>query len=147
MKVFLVADVAQLGLKGAIVKVSDGYALNFLFPRKLAIEVTAANEQDIIRRSKQVVVHKEVVHAKTSQLAERIKGLKPVIRLKVHDDNKLYGAVSALDIVEMLAAEGIVVAKNQIIFEKTIKTKGSHPVTVKLSNSLQPMFMLKVAAE
>lgn len=147
MKVFLVADVAQLGLKGAIVKVSDGYALNFLFPRKLAIEVTAANEQDIIRRSKQVVVHKEVVQAKTSQLAERIKGLKPVMRLKVHDDNKLYGAVSALDIVEMLAAEGIVVAKNQIIFEKTIKTKGSHPVTVKLSNSLQPTFMLKVAAE
>lgn len=147
MKVFLVQDVAQVGSKGAIVNVSDGYAMNFLLPRKLAVEVTAHNEGEMVRKSKQVSVHKEVVHSKTSQLAERIKVLKPVMRLKVHDDNKLYGAVSALDVVDILAAEGISVAKNQIIFEKTIKTKGIHPVTVKLSNSLQPTFMLKITAE
>jgi len=147
MKVFLLKDVENVGCANEVIKVSDGYATNFLFPRQLAVEVTPANEVGLLKRIKVVANRKEVVLTKTSLLAEKIKGLKLVFTSKVHDGERLYGAVSACDIVDLLAAQGVSVSKNQIMFEKTIKTKGSHPVTIKLSNALQPTFTLKVVAE
>ena len=147
MKVFLLKDVQGVGLAGEIIKVSDGYATNFLFPRQLALEITPANEQGILKRMRVVENRKEVIVTKTSILAEKIKSLKLVLKAKIHDGEKLYGAVAACDIVELLAAQGVSVAKNQVMFEKTIKTKGTHPITIKLSNSLQPTCTLKVVAE
>lgn len=147
MKVFLLKDVENVGLAHEMIKVSDGYAINFLFPHKLAVEVTPANEAGLLKRIKVVENRKEVVLTKTSMLAEKIKGLKLVFKSKVHNGEKLYGAVSACDIVDLLAEQGVSVSKNQIMFEKTIKTKGAHSVTIKLSNALQPTFTLKVVAE
>jgi large subunit ribosomal protein L9 len=153
MKVFLVKDVEKIGMAGEIVKVSDGYAANFLFPRKLAVEVTPENEKGFANRLKVVEKRQEVIATKTSMLAERIKGLKITIKSKAHDLDpatstaRLYGAISAHEIVDALAAQGVAVSKSQIAFEKAIKTTGSHSVTLKLSNKLQPQFTVKVVAE
>lgn len=147
MKVFLLKDVLNVGMEGEIVTVSDGYAANFLFPRKLAQEVTARSAKGFENQLRVIEQRKTVVASKTSMLAERIKGLKPVLKMKMHDGDKLYGAVNAQDLVDFLAAEGVSVAKNQIIFDKAIKTKGTHPVIVKLSNSLQPVMMVKIVSE
>ena len=150
-KVFLLSDVESVGMAGELIEVADGYASNFLFPRKLAVEVTPQNEAGFLHRVRKIEDRKAVVATKTSMLAEKVKSLKLEIAAKVQDaesaSGKLYGAVSAAEIVAALALEGVAVAKSQILFDKAIKTIGTHTVTVKLSNALQPQFSLKVVAQ
>jgi large subunit ribosomal protein L9 len=146
MRVFLLKDVEKIGMAGEIVKTSEGYARNFLIPKKLAVEVTPQNEAQFRNKVKTVEHRKEVVATKTSMLAERIKSIELVLRRKMHDGGKLYGAISAHEVVDLLAEKGVSVAKNQVIFD-TIKTKGNYPVTIKLSSKLQPTLTLKVVPE
>jgi large subunit ribosomal protein L9 len=152
MKVFLVKDVEKVGMAGEIVQVSDGFAANFLFPRKLAVEVTAANQAGFSRRTKTIEKRQEVISSKTSMLAEKIKAAKIVLTSKVHkgkdgEPDELYGALREGLVVDALANEGIAIAKNQVAFDKPIKTTGVHLVTIKLSNKLQPKLTVKVIAE
>lgn len=147
MKVFLLKDVEQVGMAGQMIKVADGYAANFLFPRKLAVEITPENEAKFLSKIRVVEKHKEVVATKTSMLAEKVKHIELKIKRKLADGDKLYGAISASDIVELLAEQGVSVAKNQIEFDKSIKTKGTHEFTVKLSSTLKPTCKIKVVAE
>ncbi len=147
MKVFLLKDVERVGIAGQMINVTSGYATNFLFPRKLAVEVTAENEMQFAHKIKVAEKQKEVVATKTSMLAEKIKHTELKIKRKIAEGDKLYGAISAADIVDLFAAEGISVAKNQIELNKSIKTKGLHEFTVKLSSSLRPLCKIKVLAE
>jgi large subunit ribosomal protein L9 len=146
-KVFLTKDVQKLGFAGEVVKVKEGYATNYLIPNKLGILVTPSNEASLKKRIKTYENRKEALSTKTSMLAEKIKSLKLVVKKKIHDDEKLYGAVTPSDIVDLLAKEGIKVSKNQILFDKSIKSKGVFDVTIKLSNSLMPTLKLKVQPE
>ncbi len=147
MKVYLLKDVEKIGLAGEVLKVKDGFAANFLVPRKLAIEITPANEDFYKSRIKQVEHRKEVVSSKTSMLAEKITALKLVLKRKMHDDGKLYGAINAAEIVDLLKEKGINVSKSQVDLDKSIKTKGSFEVTIKLSSSLKPKISLQVLPE
>ena len=147
MKVFLLKSVEKVGFAGEVIKVTDGYAMNFLIPRKLAIEVTPSNESSFDSRKKVVEHRQEAIATKTSMLAEKIKSLKLVIKRKLHDDDKVYGSVGAAEIVELLAEQGVKVAKNQIELPKSIKAKGNYEVIVKLSSSLQPVVMLSIVPE
>lgn len=146
MKILLLKDVPKIGMAGTVATVADGFARNFLFPHKLAREVTRETERGVAQLVQTVQVKKEQIATKSSILAERIKQLTLTLRCKLHHGDRLYGAVHATDIVALLAHEGISVAKNQIIFEEAIKTKGMHSVTIKLSNTLQPRCALKVVA-
>lgn len=145
MKIFLIKDIVNVGLAGDVVKVSEGYARNFIFPRKLGIEITPANEAQYATRT--TTRKKEIIETQTSLLAERIKAIQLTIKRKMHDDGKLYGAVNQGEIADMLAEKGIKVAKNQIEFEKSIKEKGTYDVVVKLSSRLKPTLTLKVLPE
>jgi large subunit ribosomal protein L9 len=147
MKVFLRKDIPQVGMAGTMVKVTDGYARNFLFPQGLAIEVTEDNVASFSKRAQTITVRKETIATKTSLLAEKIKGTKVVLKRKMHDDGKLYGAVSAHEIVDLLAQKGIAVSKSQIIFDKSIKAKGSHIITIKLTSKLQAPVTVEVISE
>jgi large subunit ribosomal protein L9 len=147
MKVFLLKDVEKVGLAGEIIKVSEGYALNFLVPRKLAIEVTAGNEKGFAKRAKVVEHRHEVIESKTSMVAEKIKALTVTLKRKMHDDGKLYGSINGSEIADVLKEKGISVAKNQIEIDKSIKEKGTYEVTVKLSSKLQPKLTVHVVAE
>lgn len=150
MKVFLLKDIEKVGISGEIINVSEGYARNFLIPRKLAVELTGDNEKHYLSRVKTVEKRKEVIATKSSMLAESVKDVELVIKRKMHDDGKLYGSINASDIVELLAAlkpKSINVSKNQIEFDKTIKSKGVYEVEVKLSSKLRPKFKLKVVSE
>jgi len=144
MKVFLLKDVEKLGLAGEVLKVKDGFADNYLIPKKMAIKITPANEDFYKKRETVVEHHKEVVASKTSMLAEKIKSLQLKLKTKTHDDGKLYGSVSPADIVELLAEKGISVAKNQVEFGKSIKATGTYKITIKLSSKLKPELTLKV---
>ena len=144
MKIFLLKDVEKLGLAGEVLKVKDGYADNFLIPKKLAVKITAANEAFFKKREKVVEHHKEVVASKTSMLAEKIKSLQIKLKTKTHDDGKLYGSVSPADVVDLLAEKGISISKNQVEFGKSIKSTGIFKITIKLSSKLKPELTLKV---
>lgn len=147
MKIFLLKDVERIGFAGEILNVADGYANNFIIPRNLGIQVTAANEGTLKNKIKSVERRKEALATATSMLAEKIKSLKITLKRKLHDDGKLYGAVSPSEIADLLAEQGVKVAKNQILLEKSIKEKGSYDIVIKLSSRLQPSFNLKVVGE
>lgn len=147
MKVFMLKDVVNVGMAGNVVKVAEGYAVNFLLPRKLAVQITAENEKLYAHKIKQTEHKKEVVASKTSMLAERIKTMTLILKKKMHDDGKLYGSVNSLEVAELLSKEGIAVGKSQIEFDKSIKEKGVFPVTVKLTSQLKTQFSLKVVSD
>ena len=147
MKVFLLKDIEKVGMAGEIITIAEGYARNFLIPRKLALEVTPQNQASLLNKIKTVEHRKDVIESKTSMLAEKIKSLELAIKRKTHDQGKLYGSISEGEIVDLLAQKGISVAKNQVAFDKTIKAQGVYKVTIKLSSKLQPVFTLKVIPE
>lgn len=147
MKVYLLKNVEKVGVAGEILKVSDGFALNFLFPKKLAVQITPENEQYYESKKKMVEHRTEVIATETSMLAEKIKSLHITIKRKMHNGERLYGSISAGEIADELANKGIKVAKNQIILEKSIKEKGTFPITIKLSSRLQPTFKLTITPE
>lgn len=144
MKIYLLKNIEKIGIAGEIIKVSDGYAKNFVFPQKLGIEVNENNAAFYEKKAKTVDERKAVIESVTSILAEQIKALHLTLKKKTHDDARLYAAISAHDVVELLEANNVKVSKSQIIFDKSIKTTGTHLVTVKLSSKLQPQFSLKV---
>lgn len=147
MKVFLKKDVEKVGLEGEIVKVSDGYGLNYLIPRNLAIVVTEKNEHFFKDHERQVENRKAVISSQTSMLAEKIGSMQLTVKRKMHDDGKLYGAVSPHEIVDELSKKGIKVSKSQVVFGKSIKEKGSYDVTIRLSSRLQPKVKVSIISE
>lgn len=147
MKIFLLKDVVNVGMAHQIVTVSEGYAVNFLIPKKLGVQITPENEKNYSNKVKVIEHKKEVIASKTSMLGERIKTLTLTLKKKMHDDGKLYGSVNPTEVADLLAQEGVAVGKSQISFEKSIKEKGTFPVTVKLTAKLQATFALKVVGE
>lgn len=147
MKVYLKKDVEKVGLAGEIIKVKEGFAINYLIPRGFAIAVTDENAQFFKKREKTIENRKEVLASQTSMLAEKISSMELVLKKKTHDDGKLYGAVSPSEVVEKLAEKGVSIGKNQVIFSKSIKAKGAYDVVIKLSSRLQPKIKLTVAPE
>lgn len=147
MKVYLLKDVENVGIAGELVKVSEGYAHNFLFPRKLALMVTPDTEEFYQKKAKILENRKEVISSKTSMLAQKINGLKLTLKRKMHDDGKLYAAVNPVEVADLLAKEGVSVSKSQIKINKAIKEKGNFEVVVKLTSQLQPTIHLKVISD
>ena len=148
MRVFLLKDVEKIGIAGEIIKTTEGFARNYLIPKKLAVEVTDKNEASFVNRIKVVENRKEVVATKTSILAEKFKDIQVVLKKKVHNGDQLYGSISAKEIIDELAKEhGIKLSNSQVLMDKSIKTKGVHPVTIKLSKTLLPTLQVKIVAE
>ena len=146
MKVYLLKTIEKVGIAGEVIKVKDGYARNFLFPQRAAIEVTKKNEAFYAAKAKQIENRKEIIASETSALSEQVKDLKITLKKKIHDDDRLYAAVNATEIVEALAEKDIKISKNQVKFGKSIKTKGTHKVTIKLTAKLQPELTVQVTA-
>lgn len=147
MKVFLRKDVEKIGLAGEIVKVTDGYAKNYLIPKGLAAVVTEKSEKFFKSRERVVENRKSIIATQTSMLAEKIDSMHITIKRKMHDDGKLYGAINPNEIVDELAKKGISVSKNQVLFPKSIKDRGTYEVTIKLSSRLQPKIKVSVVPE
>ena len=147
MRIFLKKDVEKVGMAGEIIRVSDGFARNFLFPKKFAVEVTPQNAQFYQKQVKEVVHRKEVISTKTSMLGERIASITIRLKRKMHDDGKLYGAIGQLEVVDALAAEGVSISKKQVSFGKSIKTKGTHEAIIRLTSRYQPRIKVIIVPE
>jgi large subunit ribosomal protein L9 len=147
MKVYMLQDVENVGMAGQVISVSDGYAMNFLIPRKLAKKVGAADKTFYEKKIIKSNVDVQLVNSKAAMLAERIKNLHIVVKERVHDDGKLYGAVGADEVIELLKEKDIVVNRKQIEFKKAVRAIGEHKIVIKLSAKLQPEFTLKVVSK
>ncbi len=137
MKVILAQDVKSLGKKGQLVEVSDGYARNFLFPKKLAIEANSKNlsEMKNAETSKQLREAKELAAAK--ETAAKLEGCMVKLQRTCGADEKLYGSVGTKDIADALAEQyGIEIDKRKIQLSDPIKAYGSYTVSVKLHASV-----------
>ncbi len=133
MKVILLTDVKGQGKKDQLVEVSDGYARNFLLPRKLA--KPADNQAVTELKNKQAAAqHKiDVERANAKEIAEKLTTFQAVFRAGASADGRLYGAITSKDVAEKLAAEhGITVDKRKIVMAEPIKAYGSYELDVRL---------------
>lgn len=133
MKVILTADVKGQGKKDQLVEVSDGYARNFLFPKKLA--KPADNQAVTELKNKQAAAqHKvDVERAAAKEAAEKLQAVKVIFKVGASADGRLYGSITAKDVAEALAEQhGITVDKRKISMNDPIKAYGSYELDVKL---------------
>ena len=133
MKVILLQDVKSQGKKDQIINVSEGYARNFLFPKKLAIPADAKAINDI-KNKKSSEAHKiEVEKAAARELATKLEGITVKLNVEGGSEGRLYGAVTAKDIAEALKSQfGIEIDKRKIMLDAPIKAYGTYKIDAKL---------------
>jgi large subunit ribosomal protein L9 len=132
MKVLLRKDVPTLGTSGEIVSVSVGYGRNYLLPRRLALEVTPANVQKLEAEKKRRAARELQKVEEFKAFADRIAAVDVTLRERVSQGDNLYGAVTAREIVTILADEGIQIDASMVEMPEPIKTLGVHRVKIRL---------------
>ncbi len=147
MELILREDVDKLGHRGDVVKVSDGYARNFLLPRGLGMAVTSANKAMIEKEKKAHVARLAKEKAEFEALAARIGGLRFVAPRKVGENDVLYGSVTAGDVADFLKSKGIEIDKRKVQLEEPVKQLGEHELKVKLHPEVSASLKLLVTKE
>lgn len=147
MKVILLQDVKGQGKKGEIVNASDGYARNFLFPKKLAIEANDTNMKAWTRnKAKEEAAAAEKL-AEAQAQAKEIKGKTYVLKAKAGEGERLFGSVTNMDIAAALAEQGIKVDKRNIELDGNIKTIGQYKVKIKMHPQVKTEIIVDVQAK
>ena len=147
MEVILREHVDNLGRRGEIVKVADGYARNYLLPRKLALLATEGNKK-VIEREKVKFDAKEAEEQGVAQaIADRLGSVEIDISRKVGETDALFGSVTNGDIAESLAAKGFDIDRRKIQLHEPIKKLGDYTVPVKLHRDVVVPLKVKVSAE
>jgi len=144
IEVILKEHVEHLGRRGEIVKVADGYARNFLFPRKLALAVTSENKKQIERDRVKAEAHEaDEIKAAQSVLAA-LESLDIAIARRVGENDTLFGSVTTGDIADALAARDVTVDRRKIQLYDPLKTLGEHVVPVKLHRDVTAQLKLRI---
>jgi large subunit ribosomal protein L9 len=147
MEVILREHVEHLGRRGDLVKVADGYARNYLLPRKLALLATESNKQQIERERVKFEI-KELEEQKSAQaVADRMANLDLEITRKVGETEALYGSVTSSDIADALAAKGFELDRRKLQLADPIKRLGEFEVPVKLHRDVTVKLKVRVVAE
>lgn len=133
MKVILLEDVKALGKKGEIVNVNDGYARNFILPKKLGLEATGKNLNDLkLQKANEEKIAQEQLEA-AKALAEKITAGKVTLQIKVGEGGRTFGSVSSKEVAHTVKEQmGYDIDKKKIQLKEAIKTLGTHIVQVKL---------------
>jgi large subunit ribosomal protein L9 len=144
IEVILKEHVEHLGRRGDVVKVADGYARNFLFPRKLALQVTAENKKQI-ERERVKAEARETEELKAAQaMASTLEALEISIARRVGENDTLYGSVTTGDISDALAAKDITVDRRKIQLTDALKSLGDHTVPVKVHRDVTAQLKVKI---
>jgi large subunit ribosomal protein L9 len=147
MEVILRDHIEHLGKRGEIVKVADGYARNFLLPRKLALPATDANRKWVERERKIAEARDMEERGAAEAVAARLNALELTISRKTGENDQLYGSVTNADIGELLAARGFDIDRRKILLPDPIKTLGENTVPVKLHRDVTANLRVTVAKE
>lgn len=148
MKVILLQDVKTLGKKGEIVEINDGYARNFVLPKKLGVEANNANTNDLkLQKANEAkIAQKQLDDAK--ELATKIESVKVNLKIKTGEGGRSFGSITAKEIAKgLLDQHGIDVDKKKIVLNDAIKSIGEYNVSVKLHTKVTATLKVSVDGE
>lgn len=145
MKVILTQDVRGKGKKGQMIEVSDGYARNYMLPRKIAVEATADNVNTMRMNDKALADRQAKERAEAMEISKRMKTLTVTVTAKGGGAGRLFGSVTSQEIADALKAQtGITLDKRKIILDEPIKNVGVYTVKCKLGYEITGQFAAKV---
>ena len=148
MKLILLEDVKGVGIKGDIVNKNDGYALNFLIPKKLAVEATKSNMNDLELKKKSDAKRKQEELDAAKKIGDEIKDKVVKVSVKAGENGKVFGSVTNKEIAAALLQQtGIEVDKKKIVFDDPIKMVGKRIVKVKLHPQVTVEMAVEIAGE
>jgi large subunit ribosomal protein L9 len=147
MRVILTQTIESLGIIGSEVEVKPGYARNFLLPQKKAVVATPQNRRKLeLEKTKfELQIAKERTLAE--EMAQRLEGVVCRITAKVAEEDRLYGSVTARDVIDSLAAQNITVEKRMLLLTEPIKQLGSFKVPIRVYKGVEPEITVEVVAE
>jgi len=147
MEVILREDVEKLGARGQLVKVANGYARNFLLPKRLAVLATEANKK-IVEQERQAHLRREAkVVADAGELGKLLAAVSITIAQKAGENYQLFGSVTSKDIVEALEKQGYTIDRRKVLLEEPIKTLGDFKIPLRLHREVTAEITLHVVKE
>ena len=147
MKVILLDDVSKVGRRGEVREVSDGYARNFLIPKKLALSATAGNLKNLDHIKKQADGKAARVKSDAEALRSRIEALTYEEKRQASEKGKLFGSVTSQDIVDFLDRSGIKVERRRVHLDEPIKALGETAVPVRLHHDVTAQLRVNVVRD
>lgn len=148
MKIILLKDVKGLGKEGDLADVKDGYARNYLFPKKLAIEATPANLNKWKKKKKEMEAKEKEEYENALKLKEKIESIDLKLKGKAGEGGKLFGSITSKDISDALKTQhNIDIDKKKIELEDNIKTLGTTEVEIKIYPEVSAKLRVKVSEE
>jgi large subunit ribosomal protein L9 len=147
MEVILREDVPQLGQRGDIVTVKNGYARNYLLPRKLAMEATPGNRKQVAGMKAAAARREATEKTSADSLAAQLSEVVLTIPAKAGESDQLFGSVTTMDIAEGLEAKGFAIDKRKILLEEPIKTVGEYTVPLRLHRQVTASVKVNVVRE
>lgn len=148
MKVILLDNIKGVGKKDQVIEASDGYARNYLLPRKLAVEANAENMSKLNNKKDANAYKKDLEKQAAESIAEKLKGILLKIKVKAGENGKIFGGVTAKEIAEGLKSQyQIEVDKKKIEVKEQIKTLGSFRVNIKLYEGVVGVLKVEVISE
>jgi large subunit ribosomal protein L9 len=147
MEIILIEDVPSLGNAGDLVKVSDGYARNYLLPRKKAVRATAVSLKAVEREQHSIEYKQDKLEQEAQDLAQRIEEISCTVAKPAGEEGKLFGAVTSADIEDALREQGVSVDRKKIVLDEPIKNLGVYTVSLKLHPQVMAQLKLWVVKE
>jgi large subunit ribosomal protein L9 len=147
MKVILKETINSLGIIGTEVRVADGYARNYLLPQNKAVIATPQNRKMLEQESAKFELQIAKERKLAEEMAQRLEGVVCTIAAKVSEEDRLYGSVSARDIVDALANQDIVVEKRMVLLKEPIKATGSYRVPIRVYKEVEPEITVEIVPE
>ncbi len=133
MKVILLKDVKNVGKKDQIVEVSDGYAQNFLFPRRLAVQMTKGSKDVLDKQQEQARIEEENKKAQALELKEKLKSITVEFRVKTGKEGKMFGSISLKQVEEEMKKQyGLTIDKRKFVDKGTLDNAGYHHLKIEL---------------
>lgn len=147
MEVILQEDIPNLGKAGEVVQVRDGYARNFLLPRKKAVAADPSNLQMLAHQRRQATARQAKLHAAAEAVAQQLATIRVAFAREAGPEGKLFGAVTAIDIAEGLQAQAIAIDRRQIKLTEPLKHVGEYPVEVRIHADVMATVTVTVSAK
>jgi large subunit ribosomal protein L9 len=147
MEVILREDVEKVGARGAVVKVADGYARNFLLPKRLAVAASDANKK-IVEQEREAHLRREAkAQGEATDLGQLLNDVTLTFRQRVGENNQLFGSVTAKDVADALEAQKYHIDRRKVQLDEPIRTLGEHAVTLRLHRDVTAQIKVVVEPE
>lgn len=147
MKVFLKEDVKSLGRMGEVVNVAEGYARNYLIPKKMAVEANTKNVKEFEHQKRMIREKAEKLRDASKTVADKLSALTLTIKAKAGEEEKLFGSVTTMDIAEALQSSGYDIDKKKVHLDEPIKRLGTYTAEVKVHPEVTAKVTVQVMPE